>query len=103
MTTIKENIYTNGQYQVDEEFGEYHILYYPVGPARPHLPVKYRLSSRYSLNSAIKSTDFRVVRDELEPQDRPCLSDLEYNEMYALGLVPWHSYLRRHTAGYRNQ
>jgi hypothetical protein len=84
MTTIKENIYTNGQYQVDEAFGEYHILYYPVGPARPHLPVKYWLASRKRLDDAVTNVDFRAMRDSRCSQyPGPSLADLE--------------------AGYRNQ
>lgn len=88
---IKENIYTNGQYQVDEAFGEYHILYYPVGPARPQLPVKYRLSGRGRIGAAVLNVDYRVLRDSRCPQDAPSLAELEYMTMYTLGLVPWRS------------
>lgn len=100
---IKENIYTNGQYQIDEAFGEYHILYYPIGPARPHMPVKYRLSGRGRIGAAVLNVDYRVLHDARCPQDAPCLAELEYVTMYSLGLIPWRSRDERHAARYRNQ
>jgi hypothetical protein len=86
---IKENIYTNGQYAIDYAFGKYHIMYYPVGPARPHMPVKYRLSGRNDFGNAVTNVDFRAMRDSrCSEYPGPSLADLEYQKMYSLGLVP---------------
>lgn len=61
-----KTIYQNGKYSVVFAFGEYFVVWHPMGPARSGYPTYYPMTSFQKKSNAIRSCDMRQNRNEPE-------------------------------------
>jgi len=87
MTLERRWMYSAGDYRVEYAVGKYHLLWFPMGPARPHLRPWFVVGSYKTLGYAIRTVWRRMEIDMRNPDFYPSLSE---QEKKAIDYLRWY-------------